>query len=480
MKINLTNSLDLSSSSNLATFYGQGIVQTNLTKEIEELVTEKELTKFGALAATRIGKEVKNLVIASLGDKKELTQEEIRVLISRVYRSTVVDKANVVNIDLRTLSGKSDLYNTVFSAVESLHLTNYSFDKYKKEKNEKTVVFNLVIDGDIAKAESAQKEAAIVAIATINTRNIVNEPPNILYPQTLAEFAQEKGKECGFKVKILGETEAAKLGMNAFLAVGRASVHESKIIVMEYCGDPSKEKIGLVGKGVTYDTGGLSIKSPYKYMLGMKKDMGGAGAVIGAISAIAQNKLPVNVVGVIATCENAISGDAYKPDDILTSMSGKTIEVQNTDAEGRLTLADAVYYAIHEEKATKIIDLATLTGAVIVALGYLRTGAVTNSDEFYKQYEDASKISGEKVWLLPNDPEYAEILNSSVADIRNISESAGTVCAGLFIKEFVGDIPWLHLDIAGTAENQSTKDYQQKGASGVGVRTLYQMFKAMK
>ena len=250
-------------------------------------------------------------------------------------------------------------------------------------------------------------------------------------------------------------------------------------IVLRYKGNPSKpeEILGLVGKGLTFDTGGYSIK-PTSGMLTMKSDMGGAAAVIGAIASIAERKLEINVTAVVAACENVISDRSYKPGDIIGSMAGKTIEILNTDAEGRLTLADAAYYVVEKEKATKLVDIATLTGAVLHALGENVAGVVTNNQSFYSKLEKASEASGERIWQLPAYNDFKELYKSDVADLANTGgRLAGTITAGLFIGEFVQGKPWLHIDIAGTSWKDSAKDYFSKGGTGAGVNILYQLAK---
>ena len=241
--------------------------------------------------------------------------------------------------------------------------------------------------------------------------------------------------------------------------------------------DNKEEILGLVGKGLTYDSGGYSIK-PTNGMDTMKSDMGGAAAVIGAMSIIAKRNLKINVVAVVAACENLINGSAYKPGEIIGSMAGKTIEVLNTDAEGRLTLADAMHYVIENEKATEVIDVATLTGAALVALGETTTAVVTNNSEFYQELKEASEYTGEKVWQLPAFDDYRKLIKSDIADLKNIGgRFAGTITAGLFIEEFVQNKPWLHLDIAGTAWTSSKSEYGIKGGTGAPVSTLYELAK---
>ena len=296
-------------------------------------------------------------------------------------------------------------------------------------------------------------------------------------PAQLATEALLAGADSGFHVKIYDLAEIEKLGMKAFLEVARGSDREPKVIAMSYYGNPeSPEVLGLVGKGLCYDSGGYSLK-PSTGMETMHTDMGGAGAVIGAISAIAKMKRKVNVTAVVAACENILSAHAYHPGDIIDSMAGKTIEINNTDAEGRVTLADAVTFAIREQKATHIIDVATLTGAAITALGHEITAAVSDSDALWEKTQKAAEPSCEKVWRLPVDEVLGKALDSKVADMRNSSgRAAGTICGGMFIQKFAEGLPWLHLDIAGTSYTDGTA-VCPFGATGVGVRLLYHVAK---
>lgn len=309
-------------------------------------------------------------------------------------------------------------------------------------------------------------------------RDLINEPACVITPEKLAEEAEKLGKEFGFEVEIMDEKEAEKLGMKAFLAVGRASINRPKVIVMRYNGDSESEKrIGLVGKGLTYDTGGLSLK-PTSSMLDMKTDMGGAATVIGTMCTLGKMKIRRNVTAVVAACENAIGSNAYRPGDIIGSMNGKTIEITNTDAEGRLTLADALTYIIRKENVDEVIDAATLTGAIMVALGDNVTGVFSNSDENYKKLEAAGKYWGEKYWQMPIFEEYRDIIKSDVADLKNSAgRLAGSITAAKFLEEFIEEKPWMHLDIAGTAFSEKNGKYFKKGATGQVVRTLYSYIK---
>lgn len=319
------------------------------------------------------------------------------------------------------------------------------------------------------------KLGQILGQATNLARNLVNEPANVLTPEQLAQEAKDAGEKYGFEVEVFEPEAISALNMQAFLAVGQASANTPRLIVMRHFGQPdqSEEILGLVGKGLTYDSGGLSIK-PGDSMVTMKYDMAGAATVIGAMVAIAQANLPLNVVAVVAACENLLSGTGYRPGDVIGSMAGKSILINSTDAEGRLTLADAVHYIITEEKVHTVVDVATLTGAAIIALGNTTTGVVTNNQDLYSKLQVASGQSGERVWQLPSFPEYREQNKTSLADLKNTGgRAAGTITAGLFIEAFVQGKPWIHLDIAGTAFTEKDLDYLTEGGTGVGVRLLY-------
>ena len=364
------------------------------------------------------------------------------------------------------------------SIVQGVKLASYKFDKYKGNKEAYNP--NVTIVGapkeKLEKMKLKIEEASNVADGIIVARDLVNEPANVLYPETLAKRAVEIGKESGFEVEVFDEKQIEDLGMKAFLEVGKGSVHKPRLIVMRYMGNEnSDERVGLIGKGLTFDTGGYSLK-PSASMDTMKSDMGGAAAVIGTMQALAKNKVSKNVVAVVAACENAISGGSYKPGDIIGSMSGKTIEVLNTDAEGRLTLVDAITYIIEKENVDKVVDVATLTGAVLVALGTEITGVLSNNDEFYEELVVAARRSGEKFWRLPNDKCFKKLYKGDFAELKNTGgRFAGTITAGMFIEEFVQDKPWLHLDIAGTSWTDAANDSTPKGGTGAPVSTLYEL-----
>lgn len=400
--------------------------------------------------------------VLGFGKKEEITDN--------LFRETLFKYLSDKKGNILITTNRREL-NRINILCEIIGTINYSFDKFKEKKSEKIdIEFFDVEQPDIS-------EALILNEATDVTRNLVDLPANIINPITLAERTVELGKEFGFEVEILDDNKIQELGMNLLYSVGKASVTKPRLIVMRYFGDGnSKNIIGLVGKGLTYDTGGLCIK-PADSMMNMKDDMTGGATVIGAMCAIAKNKLKKNVVAVVAACENAINGNSYRPGDIIRSMNGKYVEIINTDAEGRLALADAITYIVRNEKVSEVIDVATLTGAMMVALGTFITGVFSNKDKNYSLLEKSCNKHGERIWRMPLNEEFAENLKSEVADLKHMGARwGGAISAAKFLEIFAEGTPWTHMDIAGTAYNNSSKWYK-KGASGVHVRGLYEYCK---
>lgn len=421
-----------------------------------------------------------NFYICGLGKRECIDNEKLRVLggnILRKIKSSISHETcevkdvyiQVSNIDKENLS----------AFIEGMLLGAYEFTKYKSD--EKATDENIIKIYTENEYKECYKKAKILAQSTIVARDLVNEPANVIYPDTLAKQVKELGEKFGFEVEVYEEDKIKSLGMDAFLSVAKGSVNKPRFIVMRYVGDSESNQIlGLVGKGLTYDSGGYSIKTTSS-MVNMKTDMAGAASVIGCMCAISRDKINKNVVAVVAACENTISNDSYKPGDIISSMANKSIEVVNTDAEGRLTLADAIYYIINVEKVTKVVDIATLTGAALHVLGSVATPVITNNDEFYKELEISANESGEKIWRLPIFDEFKKMIKGSEADLKNSGgREAGCITAGLFVGEFVGDTPWIHMDIAGTSLCNKINGYKYKGATGEGVRTLYYLAKYTK
>jgi leucyl aminopeptidase len=357
-------------------------------------------------------------------------------------------------------------------------LRAWRFDKYRtKEKpEEKPSLKKLtVMVADPGEAKRLYQPLDRLADGVLVTRELVSEPANIIYPETLAAEAQRLS-ELGVEVEVLGVKEMRKLGMGALLGVGQGSVRESKLVAMQWHGDSrakDKRPFAFVGKGVTFDTGGISIK-PAAGMEEMKWDMAGAGAVIGLMHALAGRKAKVNAVGIVGLVENMPSGTAQRPGDIVKSASGQTIEVINTDAEGRLVLADALWYAQDRFKPRLIVDLATLTGAIIISLGHVHAGLFCNDDGLAERLIKAGRAVGEPLWRMPLGEEYDQAIKSEAADMKNTGDRAGgSITAAQFLKRFIeNDLPWAHLDIAGMAWASKDRPLSAKGATGFGVRLL--------
>lgn len=423
-----------------------------------------------------------DVILLGLGEESKLDYQVIRKAFYSLGKEA--GRLRLENIGVQIPKFGDKCYGKTMKAVsEGLIQSQYSFEKYKSKSDQRVFlkdVYLQVMEGKLEKAKSVVSETQILMEGVFLTRDLVNEPSINMYPEVLARSAVNSLTPLGVKVEVFGREKIQELGMTAFLAVAKGSDKEPQFIVMKYEGDPdSKEKLALVGKGLTYDSGGYCLK-PADSMATMHTDMAGAASVIGAMYSIAKAGLKKNVTAIVAACENMISGGAYKTGDIIGSMSGKTIEIGNTDAEGRVTLADALWYAATVEDADRIVDLATLTGACVVALGSVNTGAITNNDKLMEDIKTASKLAGEPVWQLPHDEEYMELFKSDFADLKNTGGRwAGAITAGLFLREFVNEKPWVHLDIAGTSHLSSPMGYLPKGATGVPVKTLFYMVKDM-
>jgi leucyl aminopeptidase len=374
---------------------------------------------------------------------------------------------------------EGDTVEVAQAAAQGAVTSQFELDKYKtKDKNEKAVTgFTLCVDGaKAADIKNGLLRGQIIGESMNFTRDLANEPPNILHPTEMARRAQVMAKEVDLKCEILDEDKMTKLGMGSLMSVSIGSEQPAKLIVLKYTPAKSTAKKGellaLVGKGITFDTGGISLK-PGDGMDAMKYDMSGGATVIGTMRAIGLLKPTVPVIGIVAAVENMPDGKASRPSDVVTAMNGKTIEILNTDAEGRLILADAVAYA-EKLGATRIIDMATLTGAVIIALGDQNTGILGNDQAFVDSIIATAKDSGEGFWQLPVSAEYSKQIKSDIADIKNIGPrgKAGTIMGAVFIQEFVDKAKWAHLDIAGTAWMDNAASHQAKGPTGVAVRTL--------
>lgn len=416
------------------------------------------------------------VLLIGLGKTKEFNLNKVREVSSKAIRKSISYlKAKTVSSILHGagITGL-DPVDCAQMMAEGTLIGAYKFSKYKSKKDDNDYEgpseFNIVeIDPDkIDKVNEGLRKGTIIAEAVNYARDLVNEPASFVTPSKLAETAQSiSGIEC----KLINQDEAEKLGMGAYLAVAKGSSEPPKFIHMTYKPASASKKIAIVGKGITFDSGGLDIK-PASSMLNMKDDMSGAAAVLGIMNALTKLKPNVEVHGIIASCENMPGSKAYKPGDILKAMNGKTIEVDNTDAEGRLTLADALAYA-ENLKVDQIVDVATLTGACMVALGYLAAGIMGNNQDLIDSLMKSADKGGERLWQLPMYKEYFEGMKSDVADFKNAGARwAGASTAGLFLNEFVKDTPWAHIDIAGPAFLDKDLKELSKGPSGASVRAL--------
>lgn len=446
---------------------------TELVKSGDVSAKKKAISKihtFGKIGAKRI-------LFIGLGKEKDVTVELLREAFGRAFKDVQKAKLEEVTVLLDTFkTEKMDVLDAAHALSEAWPLSTYEFEGYKQKSNEpKKQIDKVVVLSETSEEEiqAALTVGYVYGRATNSARTLVNTPGNLLTATDMANYAKELGNKYEFEVEILEKEDMLKLGMGALLAVNQGSEEPPKMIVLKYQGKEEwKDVIGLVGKGITFDTGGYSIK-PKDGIVGMKTDMGGAAAVLGAMEIIGELRPEQNVVAVIPSTDNMISGNAFKPDDVITSMSGKTIEVLNTDAEGRLVLADAVTYAKHHG-ADYLVDVATLTGGVIVALGNETTGALTNDEAWFEQVLEASYEAGEPIWRLPLfQKDIERVRSSKIADLNNSPGREGhAIMGGAFVGEFAEGTPWVHLDIAGTSTTRKVSDVGPSGATGVMTRTL--------
>lgn len=467
------------------------IPPSGVAKELDEALDglvsnlihdHKDIGKFGTTTVLHVcgGIGAKRVVLLGLGKPEEITVDRLRAAAGFAVRAaaalqsrtiaSVVHGQDLVGIDL---AGQA--------LVEGTLLGDYRFHHYKTDQEIKMVADKFyIIETNtqyISVLQSSLQTARTIAGAVNLARDLVNHPANHMTPSRMAQHAEQIAGKAGLEITVFDKGQIEQLGMPAFLAVSQGSQQPPRLIVLKYCGAPDDERLlTFVGKGITFDSGGISLK-PSEGMHEMKDDMAGGAAVLAAAQAIAELKLPVNILAVVPCTENLPSGYAFRPGDVISSMDGKTIEIISTDAEGRLILADAITYA-RKLGATHIIDLATLTGACVVALGNVTSGVMSTNPQLKGRLLDAAALAGEKMWELPLFTEYKEQIKSEIADLKNSGgRPAGAITAGLFIANFADKTPWVHVDIAGTVSSEKEDGYNVKGATGVGVRTLVQLAK---
>ena len=418
------------------------------------------------------GVQAKRLLIVGAGKPEKFGNGELRRLAGAALRHLKSRGAKRVAFLLREPRQDAGAVQLV---AEGLLLAELDLDKYKTDKKNSAGVEHAVILGATGDAARAIERARIIAESENWARDVANEPSNRLTPTVLAERAAEMARESGLEVAIYDEKQIEAMKMGALLGVARGSAEPPRLIVLTYnppAPKPGAPVLGLVGKAITFDTGGISLK-PSKAMDRMKYDMCGGVTMLAVMRAIARLKPSIKVVAVVPSTENMPGGRAVKPGDILVSMSGKTIEVLNTDAEGRLILSDGLFYA-RQLGATHLVDAATLTGAIVVALSNVNVGVFGSQDDFTRRFLDVARAAGEKMWHMPVDDDYRDMMKSQIADLQNISsgDGGGASSAAAFLKEFTGELPWIHLDIAATAWLDDAKPWMAKGATGVAIRSL--------
>lgn len=433
-----------------------------------------ELKTLGNVPAERV-------VLVGLGKRKEFTHERLRQAAGAAARALKASGVSICHTVLNQQGGDNSA--GIRAVVEGINLGTYSFDIYRTSPREVTDLAELTLlvesRSQIKAAEESSSESRIVCGSVRLARDLVSHPGNIATPSFLAEQAISVSNRNGLTCHVIDCDEIERLGMNGLLHVGKGSIQAPRFIIMEYNGAGSGIRpVVIVGKGITFDSGGISLK-PREGMERIKDDMAGAASVIAAMQAVATLRLKVNLVGLVPAAENMPDGRAYKPGDVVKTMSGKTVEINNTDAEGRMVLCDALHYA-QRYKPKAIIDLATLTGACLVALGAEASGIMGNDPILTRALKMAGEATGERLWELPLWDEYGEAMKSDIADMKNSGGShAGTVTAAWFLKQFVGKTRWAHIDIAGTAWEEKGRHYLPKGATGVGVRLLVEYLKGV-
>ena len=457
---------------------GTGAVDQAMGGAISQLIAAGDIRgKLGEFTIIHaLGKVASpRIIVAGLGKQSDFSLDKIRSLSGDLAR--YLRRHRLKNVALITHGagiGGLDAEDCAAAIAEGTALGLYRFLRHKKADDEGDLENLTIVEHDAAKLAALQKgvdRGLILAEATNFCRDLANEPSNYLTPTELADRAKAIADKTGLECEVHGPDWLREKGMGGVLGVAKGSEEEPRFIVMRYKGAGDARPVALVGKGITFDTGGISIK-PAAGMEEMKGDMAGGASVIAAMSAIARLRPNVNVVGIVPATENMPGGAAIKPGDVLVTMKGKTIEVINTDAEGRLILSDGLAFAV-EEGATAIIDIATLTGAISVALGNIAMGAMTNDEALYGRVKQAADAAGEKIWELPMWDEYKDQIKSEVADMKNTGgRGAGSITAAMLLREFVDDTPWVHLDIAGVDTYDREKGVIVKGASGIPVRTL--------
>lgn len=449
-----------------------------------EFIKDADLSSFKASASDILYfnmKEMPGVILCGLGDVTKLNSEGIRNCAAAAVRFCMSKKIGSVTVLEPLIKGFQQ--EAVLQAIaEGALLANYTFDKYKSDKEKDAPLSKIDFFTEVKSAASILKDVEIIASNTWLCRDLVNDITDEVNPVTFAQLAEKIAKESGLICRVFDKKEISRKKMGLLLAVNRGSMVEPRVVVLEYKGDPGSKKIfGLIGKGITFDSGGMNLK-PSGSMETMRCDMAGAATALCSMKTIAELKLKKNVTAVIPLTENMLSSNAFRPGDIYKAYNGKTVEIGNTDAEGRLILADALSYMEKEIKPDVITDLATLTGACVVTFGETVAAYLSTDDALASAVEGASAGTGEKLWRLPFFDDYEERMKSDVADLNNMAaeKNAGTISGAVFLKNFVEKTPWAHIDIAGTAWYSKARGYRPKNATGYGLRLIVDLVKSWK
>ena len=450
-------------------------INSKITASIKQSINDMDGV-FGKLSVIpTIGTSTQRILLAGLGKKENFTNDTIRFVSGKIAQKAKELKLKEFTI-IAPPSSLIEPVSSVSQIVEGCKMSLYKFEKYKSKKENAIPNLTILISKS-EKISNAIKNAVVISEGVIYTKSIANLPPNECTPTTLANFARIIAKKNNMKCNIISKTDLKKRGFGGITAVGQGSKNEPKLIILEHNrGSKNEKPIVLVGKAVTFDTGGISLK-PGEKMDEMKFDKCGGCTVIGIMKAVSELKLPINLVGIIPSVENMPGGEAYRPGDIIKLYNGKTAEILNTDAEGRIILADALSYGEKQYSPKTIIDFATLTGACIIALGTNIAGIVSNNEKLTEKIIESSKRTTEEIWNLPLNDDYMDMIKSDVADMKNIGigRAAGTITAAAFLRNAIENTPWVHIDIAGVAWTQiatKEKPYNPKGATGFGVRLI--------
>jgi len=480
MQVEISRDAKLPKVDHLFVFLAEEKLSVDVPAEVKKAVDD---AKFGGRAdesLTVLAGTPRKITLIGLGKRDALSLRGMRAAITAAGRTAKKHRDTKIALLFPYQLPRMDADATALAIADAAAHSDYKYDRYitvKKEQKRTSISAIVIAPEADAKKLTARAKHLTRAVETV--RDLGNTPPNELTPSRLAERAQEVCKAVGVKCTVYGMKEIQRMKMGGLLAVNRGSAEDPRFVVMEYSPKKKASKhVALVGKGITFDSGGISIK-PSEKMEEMKFDMCGAAAVIGVIEAAALLEIPVKVTGIFATTDNLPSGSAYKPGDIITMMSGKTVEIVNTDAEGRMILGDALHYA-SQLKPDHIIDYATLTGACVVALGSEAAGLFSNNDELAQKLIESGERVGERVWRMPAWDEYKELIRSEWADMKNSGGRwAGAITAAVFLKEFVDCPSWAHLDIAGTAQADSENAREARGATGAGVRVTVEFLQSL-